>query len=176
MARDNPLRRGGEECGAFLARFDLAKVRVPPKATVAKATVSFYVWDPSSKGKTHVAAFPLKTAWDEATVTWRQPATGKTWQGGKGFAFGTDTGPEAAHVIVKPDEGSDTVDPPLEYRIDITDMVRDWLSGKVPNHGLAIAPVIDRSVDEGLQTRFQLYGSEHERVQFTPKLTVQFER
>jgi lysophospholipase L1-like esterase len=176
VARDNPLRRGGDECGAFLVHFDLAKVRVPSRATVAKATVSFYVWDPSSQGKTHVAAFALRTAWDEATVTWRQPAMGKAWQGGKAFVFGTDTGPEAAHVIVKPDEGSDTVDPPLEYRIDVTDMVRDWLTGKAPNHGLAIAPVIDRSVDEGLQTRFQLYGSEHERVQYTPKLAVQFER
>ena len=42
-----------------------------------------------------------------------------------------------------------------------------------PNHGLAIAPVIDRSVDEGFSTRFQVYGSEHLRAQYTPKLTVQ---
>jgi hypothetical protein len=174
--RNNTLRRGAEECGAFLVRFDLAKLRVPSKARVARATVHFYVWDPSSKGKTRVAAFALKTAWDEKTVTWRQPAAGKTWQGGKAFAFATDTGREAGHVIVKPDEGTDTVDPPLEYQIDVTDIVRDWLAGTLPNHGLAIAPIIDRAVDDGLQTRFQLYGSEHDRVQYTPRLTVQFQR
>jgi lysophospholipase L1-like esterase len=173
--RDNPLIRG-DECGAFLVRFDLGKLRVPAKAQVAKATLSFNVWDPSSQGKTHVGAFALKTAWDEQTVTWHQPAAEKTWQGGKAFAVGTDTGPEAGHVVVKPDQGSDTIDPPLEYQIDVTDTVRDWLGGKLPNHGLAIAPVRDRAVDDGLQTRFQLYGSEHDRVQYTPKLTVQFER
>jgi hypothetical protein len=174
-ARDNAVVRG-EECGAFLVRFDLNRMRVPRKARCTKATVSFYVWDPSSQGKTHVAAFPLKTAWDDKTVTWQRPAADKEWQGGKGFAPGRDTGPEAGHVVLKPDEGSDTVDPPLEYTIDVTDVVRDWLDGKLPNQGLALTPVADRAVDEGQQTRFQVYGSEHERVQYTPKLTVRFER
>jgi hypothetical protein len=50
------------------------------------------------------------------------------------------------------------------------------LSGAASNHGLAIAPVIDRVIDEGQFTRFQLYASEHERVRYTPKLTVQLER
>jgi hypothetical protein len=174
-ARANALVRG-DECGAFLVRFDLARLRLPRKAKLTKATVSFYVWDPSSAGKTYVAAFPVKTAWDAKTVTWHRPAADKTWQGGKAFACGTDTGPEAGHVVVKPDEGRDTVDPPLEYTIDVTDVVRDWLDGKAPNHGLAIAPITDRAVDEGRQTRFQLYSSAHERVQYTPKLTVRFER
>jgi lysophospholipase L1-like esterase len=174
-ARDNALVRG-EECGAFLVRFDLARLRVPRRAKLTKAMVTFYVWDPSSQGKTHVAAFALKAPWDDRTVTWHQAAAGKSWQGGKAFVYGTDTAPEARHVVVKPDEGSDTVDPPLEYTIDITDLVRDWLDGKLPNHGLAVAPVADRAVDDGQQTRFQVYGSEHERVQYTPKLTVRFER
>jgi hypothetical protein len=173
--RDNPLKRG-DESGAFLLRFDLGKLRVPAKAKLTKATVSFYVWDPSAQGKTHVGAFALKTAWDEATVTWHQPVAEKSWRGGKAFTVGTDTGPEVGHVVVKPDEGSDTVDPPLEYQIDVTDTVRDWLGSKLPNHGLAIVSVSDRAVDDGLQTRLQLYGSEHERVQYTPKLTVRFER
>jgi hypothetical protein len=33
--------------------------------------------------------------------------------------------------------------------------------------------VIDRNVDEGFMTRFQIYGSEHRQEQFTPRLTVQ---
>ena len=55
----------------------------------------------------------------------------------------------------------------------MTDLVRSWLDGGAPNHGLAIAPVIDPSVDEGILTRFQIYGSEHSQEQYTPKLTVQ---
>jgi hypothetical protein len=76
-------------------------------------------------------------------------------------------------VVVAPEQGSDTVDPPLEYQLDVTDLVRSWLDGGAPNYGLAIAPVIDPSVDEGLQSRFQVYGTEYSRAQYTPKLTVQ---
>jgi serine/threonine protein kinase len=175
-AHENAVRRG-DQCNAFLVRFDLAQLGVPPKARVAKATLSFYVWDPSSRGKTKVCAFPLKTAWDEATVSWRRPAAGQSWRGGDGFAFGADTGPAGPAVVVQPDrEGSDTADPPIEYQLDVTHVVRSWLDGGAPNHGLAIAPVIDPGVDEGLQTRFQVYGSEHDRAQYTPKLTVQVRR
>jgi Protein kinase domain len=172
VAQDNAVRRA-EQCNAFLVRFDLGQLGVPPKARVARATVSFYVWDPSSSGRTKVCALPLKTAWDEATVTWRQPAAGQSWRGGAAFAFGADTGPPGPGVVVEPDQGSDTVDPPIEYQLDVTDLVRSWLDGGAANHGLAIAPVIDPGVDEGFLSRFQVYGLEHGRAQYTPKLTVQ---
>ena len=171
-ARDNAVRRA-DQCNAFLVRFDLAKLELPPKARVAKAMVSFYVWDPHPRGKTKVCAYPLKTAWDEVTVTWREPAVGKSWQGGKGFDIGSDAGLAGPAVVVQPDKESDTVDPPTEYQLDVTDLVQSWLDGEVPNHGLAIVPVIDPSEDEGFMTRFQIYGSEHSQKQYTPKLTVQ---
>src|SRR5262249_60753949 len=63
-ARDNALRRA-DRCNAFLVRFDLSKLEMPTKAHAAKATVSFFVWDPSSQGKTKVCAFPLSSQWDE---------------------------------------------------------------------------------------------------------------
>jgi hypothetical protein len=169
--RDNAVRRA-DQCNALLVRFDLATLSRLPTARVAKATLSFYVWDPSSAGRTKVCAFPLKTAWDEATATWRQPAAGRSWQGGAGFAFDADAGPAGPAVVVEPDQGGDTVDPPIEYQLDVTGLVRSWLD-KAPNHGLAIAPVIDPSVDEGILTRFQVYGSEHSRERYTPTLTVQ---
>jgi hypothetical protein len=169
--RSNALRRA-DECNAFLVRFDLDKLDVPAKPKLVKAVLSFYVWGPSSKGNTKVVAMPLKTAWDEDTVTWKQPAAGKKWQGGTRFAFGTDTGTPSKHVVVKPDMGSDTVDPPLEYQLDVTDMVRGWLDGTLANHGLAIAPVVDRAVDDGQFTRFQMYASEYREIKYTPKLTV----
>ena len=138
--------------------------------------MSFYVWDPSSSGNTKVCAFPMQTAWDKETVTWRHPAPGKSWRDGAVFAFGADTGPAGSEVVVKAEQGSDTADPPLEYQLDVTDLVRAWLDGRTPNHGLAIAPVSDASVDEGLLTRFQVCGSHYSRSQFTPKLTVQARR
>jgi serine/threonine protein kinase len=171
-ARDNAVRRA-EQCNAFLVRFDLAKLELPPKACVAKATVSFYVWDPSIRGKTKVCAFRLKTEWDEATVTWQNPAVGKSWQGGDGFAFDADAGPAGPAIVVQPEDGSDTVDPPIEYQLDVTEMVQSWLEGSAPNYGLAIAPMIDLNVDEGFMSRFQVYGSEYNQEQYTPRLTVE---
>ena len=138
-ARDNALRRA-DQCNAFLVRFDLAKLDLPPNAHVAKATLSFYVWDPSSMGKAKVCAFLLKTEWDEVAVTWREPAVGKSWQGSENFMLDADAGPAGPPVVVDPEDGSDTVDPPTEYLLDVTNLMRTWLDGKSPNHGLAIAP------------------------------------
>ena len=135
--------------------------------------MSFYVWDPSSAGKTKVCAFPLKTFWDQESVTWHERAAGEPWQGGAEFAFGADTGPPGPAVVVNPEAGSDIADPPLEYQLDVTDLVRAWLAGETPNNGLAIAPVIDPTVDEGILARFQVFGVQHANVKSTPKLTVE---
>ena len=129
-ARGNAVSKG-DESSAFLVHFDLDKLELPKGAKIAKATLSFYVRDPSSQGNTKVSAFPLKTAWDEATATWNQPADGKAWAG-KAFALGDDAGAASPPVVVKPDMGSDTVDPPLEYQLDVTDMVRAWQDGTAP--------------------------------------------
>jgi Protein kinase domain len=172
QAQDNALRRA-DQCNALLARFDLAGLGLPRNTRVEKATVSLYVWDPSSSGKTKICAFPLKTAWDESSVTWQQPAAGKSWQGGERFAFGADTGPAGPAVVVSPEQGSDTVDPPIEYQLDVTDFARSWVAGEMPNYGIAIAPEIDASVDEGFLTRFQVFGSEYREGQYSPKLTLQ---
>jgi serine/threonine protein kinase len=173
-SQDNALRRAEQQCDAFLVRFDLTKLKLPPKARIESAILSIYVWDPSSQGKTRVNVFPMKTAWDESTVTWNAPQEGKAWQGGASFALSADAGPAAGPgVVVLPEQGSDTLDPPAEYQFDVTDLAQSWLGGGTPNVGVAIAPVIDPSVDEGILSRFQIFSSEHTRVNQTPKLTLQ---
>jgi hypothetical protein len=172
VPRDNRLKRT-DVSSAMLVRFDLDQAKLPPGAKVAKATLSFWIWDPSSQGNAKVAAFAMKTAWDESTATWRQPAAGKRWQGGDQFAFGADAGPPTEHIVVPPDQGEDTADPPLQYDLDVTGMVREWLAGRSPNHGLAIAPQIDRKIDDGQYTRMQILGSEYGDTQYTPRLTIE---
>ena len=173
VAQSNAVRRAEQHCSVFLVRFDLAKLKLPPKARVESATVSLYVWDPSSQGKTRLCIFPMKTAWDESTVTWNAPQEGKSWQGGASFVPGKDTGPAGTCVVVLPEQGADTADPPIEYQFDVTDLVKSWLGGGPSNNGLAIAPVIDPSVDEGILSRFQVFSSEDSHVNYTPKLTLQ---
>ena len=152
--------------------FDLEGAGLPASARIGKATLSFYVWDPHNNATTKVCAFPVKTPWREATATWRQPQEGKAWQGGKSFVLGVDAGPPSGHVVVRPDMGSDTVDPPIEYQIDVTAIVQDWVRG-TPNYGFAIVPVPDRAIDGGHASRFQVFASEHQRAQYTPKLVMQ---
>ena len=136
--------------------------------------MSGYVWDPSSRGDTKLTALPLRTAWDEATVTWQEPSPGKTWRGGQVFDVAQDTGKSDPFTIVKPDQGGDTAEPPIEFSIDVTETVRGWLSGQLANEGLALIPIPDRAIDKGEYTRLQFYASEHPRVQFTPKLTIEW--
>ena len=170
-ARDNRIVRR-DACNALLVRFDLGGLGLAPDAPVEKATVSFSVWDPSSRGRSKVCAFGLTTPWEEASATWQRPSADASWKGGDTFTFGVDTTEPVGQVIVPPDAGSDTVDPPLEYRLEVTSLVRDWLSGAMPNHGLAIASVVDRAVDEGHYTRFQVLASEHREAPYTPKLEI----
>jgi hypothetical protein len=170
--RDNALRLA-EQGNAFLVHFDLSKQQALPPARVVRATLNFYVWDPSSSGKSKVGAFPLKAEWDESDATWRQAAAGRPWQNSDGFALLADTGPAASYVVVQPEAGSDTVEPPAEYQLDVTDLIRAWIDGSVANHGLALVPVVDASVDEGMRSRFQILGTESNRSQYTPKLEIQ---
>ncbi|MEO6809939.1 MAG: DNRLRE domain-containing protein, partial [Isosphaeraceae bacterium] len=170
--RGNAVRKG-DTSSAFLVRFDLDALKLPQGAKIARAALKFSVWDPSNQGQTKVRALGLKTPWTEAAATWRQAARGQPWKGGTAFTFGVDTDPDGPHVNVQPDQGGDTADPPVDYEIDVTPLVRAWLDGSRPNLGLAIAPVSDRSIDDGNSTRFQVYASEYPKVEFTPKLTVE---
>ena len=172
--RDNRLVRN-EQSNALLVKFDL-RGKLPRGAKVVSAKVSFCIWDPSSKGKSHTCAFRVTSMdWDERSVTWRAAAAGRPWKGQGGFQVGADT--PAQHdgdVIVPPDQGADTSWPPLEYAIDVTKSVAAWASGKAPNYGLAIVTIVDRAVDDGQWTRMQIVGSEHRERQFGPKLTVRY--
>jgi hypothetical protein len=176
VPRDNALRRT-DRTNAFLVKFDLAG-KVPQGAKVASARLTFCVWDPSSQGKTRVCAFRITSAdWDERTVTWKQAAAGKPWADEAGFEVGKDTPKDPdGDVIIPPDDGADTADPPLEYSIDVTKSVKAWLAGEAQNHGLAIAPLIDRPVDDGQWTRLQILASEFNQKEFTPKLTVRLQK
>jgi serine/threonine protein kinase len=167
--RNNPLHKRETQCGAFLVRFDVGRLANSGNR-VERADVAFWVWDTSGKVNTKVGAFAVRTPWEEMAATWQQPMKGKSWQGGKHFAFGIDTGPPAAYVLVSPGDGME-LNPPLEYHIDATAVTQAWLDGAV-NNGLALAPVNDRTIDEGWQARFQVYASEHPRTAHTPKLTI----
>ncbi len=171
--RDNAIRKS-QDVSPFLVRFDLDKLGLPTGAEVVSAELSVFVWDPSSQGRTRLAALPMTTTWDESAATWNRPAAGRRWTGGETFRVGADTSQAVGQTVVEPDSGSDIADPPVECRLDVTAAVRGWFDGQ-PNHGLALVPIPDRSVDEGHFTRFQIYASDDDRAAYTPRLTVKFQ-
>lgn len=183
--KSNAVKKG-DQPSVFLVSFELEKFQAAMRArTIEKATVSFYVWDPSSQSKTLVKAFPVLTPWQESTANWLAPSPGKQWRGKparpggvSAFEIGVDTGPATTgSAIVLPDApGTDTVDPPLEYQIDVTDTVRAWLDKKLENNGIAIAGIPDKDIDQNQPTRFQVFASEYERPQFSPKLHIRLKR
>jgi len=170
--RDNRLVRQNEG-NALLVRFDLTAV--PANATVKQATMSVFVWDPSNRGKTRLCVYPVTGGdWDEDTVTWNQRKQGAAWSEGS-FRIGADSASKAiAEAVIMPDAGSDIANPPVEYRLDITEAVKVWLGGRFPNHGMALCPIVDRKVDDGHWSRLQVFCSEHGDRKHTPKLVVRF--
>ncbi|OAI46371.1 hypothetical protein AYO44_02070 [Planctomycetaceae bacterium SCGC AG-212-F19] len=175
VPKNNQLVRS-DRTTVFLVYFDVAGAGVTPRFKVARAVLKFYVWDPHDSARTRVNVHALKTAWTEATVTWRQPAESQRWQGGDTFQVAADCHGPSSSVVVAPDPVNDTVDPPVEYQVDVTAHWRLWTVGNHPNHGLALVPVADRQVDDGRHSRFQMYASKDTRVQYTPTLVLYLTR
>lgn len=161
-----------DRTSVFLIRFDLTGAGVTGRSRVSRAVLKFFVWDPHDKAQTRVDIQVIRTAWQEATATWRRPAAGQRWQGSESFKPAADCLPTSASVTVRPDTEKDIAKPPVEYQVDVTSLYRLWFPGNHPNYGLALVPVADQKVDNGRQSRFQMYASEHEQVSYTPTLVL----
>lgn len=137
--RDVRLARG-EAGSALLLKFDLQGVAIPPGAVLRRAEVAVYEWDPSSQGKMRVDAAGILIAWDERSVNWERPTAHSGWKKAS-FAIGQDTGTVVATKTIVSDPVNDRVDPPNEHRWEITRLAQSWLSGQMPNHGVALIAV-----------------------------------
>jgi hypothetical protein len=169
--RSNPLRRA--DTGApLLIRFDLSQVELQ-ESQVTGARVVLYVWDPSQQGRTRVAVSEPLVRWKADEATWKQASASQPWSGGTAFSLHKDAGEPFGDLIVEPDEpGTDTLDPPRAIEIDVTQSVRRWLADPTSNRGLVLCPVVDREIDEGYHTRFQVYASEYANQDWIPRLEI----
>ncbi|MFM7845488.1 MAG: hypothetical protein ACKPEY_14810, partial [Planctomycetota bacterium] len=120
-----------------------------------------------------VDAAPLLTAWDEPSTTWQRSTATTTWKGAN-FTIGKDTGAVLTTMTLEPDTKNDVIDPPQEYRWEITELAQSWLQDQAKNQGLALIAVPDRAIDDGQHARVQIYGSEWREALVTPKLTLEF--
>ncbi|MCA9245829.1 MAG: DNRLRE domain-containing protein [Planctomycetales bacterium] len=173
-ARDNVLIRG-DATNVFLARFALDSLNLPARDRLDYAALSLFVWRYSENANMRICTFALGQPWDEATVSWRRAAAGRSWRGGLGFASSVGPGPAGPSVLFQPNADGVSANDVHEIQLDVTDIVRAWLNG-TPNYGLAVSPVIDPRIDGGYAAHFHFYASEYARIQHTPRLVLLFRK
>jgi hypothetical protein len=102
-----------------------ARDAIPQGTEIASAEVALNVTNPGSG----MQVYKMTTAWDEFT----------TWAdfGGDGITPGDEAAASPA-LTLGDDNGSENV-PTGTLTLDITDIMRDWLSGET-NHGIGLVP------------------------------------
>jgi hypothetical protein len=170
--RTQIIHRGQDRHTVWLIRFDLDKANVPRAGRVRKATLTFFVWDPHNAAATRVLLRAVKTRWS-LDATWNRASKQTPWKGNGPFSGQLDLGPAGSSIIVQPDTVNDVVDPPVPYDADVTEIVRAWVEKGEENYGLAVTPTADRTVDQGLESRFQVRRTGWAKPQYAPRLTIE---
>ncbi|NLG52295.1 MAG: DNRLRE domain-containing protein [Chloroflexi bacterium] len=120
---------------------------LPPNAVIQRATFRARATG-NDNIPLAVEAVGLMREWSEWQVTWNRPRAGAAWGSPGANAVGTDRLAQAAssNVIYGREEW---------YEWDVTSLAQDWVSGKLPNHGLMLV-----SNDTSRQYQITLKGRE----------------
>lgn len=106
----------GTETGRTYVKFDLSSI--PDEVTIHYALIQFYYCDSKGGGEPKVGVYQVNTNWDEDLITWDdQPEFSQTCE----------------HYILL-----SQYDPWRTEHLDITDLVRGWKSGSIPNNGVVV--------------------------------------
>jgi cell division septation protein DedD len=153
------LQVGYKQQNAALLRFDLASI--PANALITQATLQLYAtgWGGSDMG---LGAYALLRDFDACRATWSQAWAGNPWgqPGCNDASVDRRASPESTVTT----EGINDW-----YDIDLTAIVQDWASGRVPNHGLLL-----RGSSSTSQAVFFLASAQHHVTGLRPKLVVTY--
>lgn len=103
--------------------------------------------NPNNSGSSWARAYPLLRPWDEASVTWKQAATGTPWGRPGAEAIGVDRSADpvaSTHLIATQ----------RDYAWDLSPIVDDWFQNPEENYG-----VIFRGID-GDNTLYQFNSAD----------------
>jgi len=107
---------GDTEAAISYLKFDLSGI--PTSKTIYYALFNLYYCDYEGAGKAEVGLYKVNTSWDEDTITWEnKPDFSTTYEDSRLF------GPS---------------DPCMSEWWDITDLVKGWTNGSIPNNGIAL--------------------------------------
>jgi len=113
-----------------LVRFDLSSI--PSSAIVTDATLRLFAYRRQGSASTPLmGAYPLKRAWSEGSVTWRQAAADQPW------------GLAGANDLVADREGTAVASTPLTtvpdwYALSVTSAVQSWVTDPASNYGFIL--------------------------------------
>ncbi|HID34666.1 MAG TPA: DNRLRE domain-containing protein, partial [Anaerolineae bacterium] len=141
-----------------LTRFDLSSL--PADAMVDEASLCYYTTS-NEYGYTQVRAWRMQRAWAEMEATWEQ-ATATDFWGQAGAVGASDRAASATDALV-----ASAGNPPGWHCFDVSQDVRDFMSGAATNYGWQLEPGPDYS-------RFFLAAAEYATVSQRPKLIVRY--
>lgn len=142
-----------------LVRFDLSPLATLSPAQVDRAILVVWAETQTNPQGMTLKAYPVTTAWDAASANWIEAAAGMPWTLPGASAAPDDylTEPMATASLAV---GRWTV-------LDVTDVVKQWLDGSLPNNGLLLTGESPGAV------RYSLGGSLHTQAGARPALLVE---
>lgn len=127
------LQIGPQNSKAALLWFDLSGL--PASMFIQKAEVRLYTRSKSGTGTLNVSAHRLLRPWNLEEATWQQADRDTAWQA-PGALGPTD-------YSATPEWTSTVIGPNGWYSWDITQLVRDWLSGAQENYGVILRSFVN---------------------------------
>jgi hypothetical protein len=120
------LKVGYKQQNAALLRFDLSPI--PPNASITQATLYLYAagW---SGADISFAAYAISRTVSLNQTTWNQAQTGNPWDSPGCNNTSTDRRPN-------PESTATTNGIGKWYSLDLTALLQDWQSGRMPNNGV----------------------------------------
>jgi len=140
-----------------LIEFDLSAV--PTHQQIARATLKLYCTYIRNVDM-EMQVWALDESWEETQVTWNSRYTGVPWT----TAGGTFSKMYARHNITDADLNN-------WVEMDITELVREWVSGERPNYGVIIIPNYLTAVTFPAGSNFQ---SEESVYYNEPRIVVEY--
>jgi uncharacterized repeat protein (TIGR01451 family) len=144
-----------------LLKFDFGALPYPQDMAVASASLMMFVQSASNGLPAQVSAYAVHRPWVAGEATWYRADRDTVWDG-----YGCNGAPGDRAAAGTPEqELSETGD---WVTFDITDLVRGWLQGALPNYGLLLKATARGSVG------YTLFGADYANGAYRPYVEIDY--
>jgi len=155
-ADEETLKVGDRQQNAALLRF-LPPDSMPDNLEISSAELQVYVVD-GSGGNVTIGAYAMLRDSNPGEATWNQARSGEPW----GMPGCNDTSTDRRS---RPEDTVTVTGWPQSYTFDVTRLLREWVSGALPNNGI----LLRQSISSG--SYVLLASSEYGDADYWPVLT-----